>query len=115
MARTTKVLGFSVPPEVAQEFEDVAQSEKRSKSELFREMFRVYRQYRARKIEFDDAWIRNVVREVKAQPMTPEELEAESKALAEYGEQRAKELGYDTLTDDDIVRIIHEYRAEQRT
>jgi hypothetical protein len=47
--------------------------------------------------------------------MTPEELEAQSKALADYGAQQAKALGYDTLTDDDIVRIIHEHRAEQRT
>lgn len=115
MARTTKVLGFSVPPEVADEFEAVAQSEQRSKSELFREMFRVYQRYRIQRTGFDDQWVLDLVREAKEQPMTPEELEAESKALAEYGAQRAKALGYDTLTDDDIVRIIHEHRAEQRT
>lgn len=48
------------------------------------------------------------------QTMMPEELEAEGKTLAEYVAQRAKELGYDTLTGDDIVRIIHEHRAEQQ-
>jgi len=43
MARTTRVLGFSVPPEVAEEYERLAERERRSKSELFREMIAVYK------------------------------------------------------------------------
>ena len=46
MARTTRILGFSVPPKVAQEVERVSREERRTKSELFREMLRVSRSYR---------------------------------------------------------------------
>lgn len=43
MARRTRVLGFSVPPEVAEEYEELARRERRSKSELFREMIAAYK------------------------------------------------------------------------
>lgn len=43
MARKTRVLGFSVPPEVAEEYERLAERTGRSKSELFREMIRTYK------------------------------------------------------------------------
>ena len=36
MARATKVVGFSVPPSVAEEVAQIAQEEHRTKSELFR-------------------------------------------------------------------------------
>jgi metal-responsive CopG/Arc/MetJ family transcriptional regulator len=44
--RTSKVLAVSVPPDTAEEFERLAGAEGRNKSELFREMLRVYRVYR---------------------------------------------------------------------
>ena len=44
--RSSKVLAVSVPPDTAEEFERLAGAEGRNKSELFREMFRVYRAYR---------------------------------------------------------------------
>lgn len=43
MARKTQVLGFSVPPEVAEEYERLAKGERRSKSALFREMVAAYK------------------------------------------------------------------------
>lgn len=43
MARKTRVLGFSVPPQVAEEYERLAKRERRSKSELFREMIEAYK------------------------------------------------------------------------
>ncbi|MDO8880665.1 MAG: ribbon-helix-helix protein, CopG family [Coriobacteriia bacterium] len=46
MARTAKTIGFSVPPELAGEIERLASAEGRTKSELFREMVRVYRRER---------------------------------------------------------------------
>jgi hypothetical protein len=46
MARTAKTVGFSVPPELAEEIERLASAEGRTKSELFREMVRVYRRER---------------------------------------------------------------------
>ena len=47
MARRTRVLGFSVPPALAQEYERLAKREGRSKSELFREMIAAYKARRA--------------------------------------------------------------------
>jgi metal-responsive CopG/Arc/MetJ family transcriptional regulator len=44
--RSSRVLAVSVPPEAADEFEELAGAEGRNKSELFREMLRVYRVYR---------------------------------------------------------------------
>jgi hypothetical protein len=43
MGRKTRVLGFSVAPEIADEYEEIAQREKRSKSELFRQMVETYK------------------------------------------------------------------------
>ncbi|HEY3358342.1 MAG TPA: ribbon-helix-helix protein, CopG family [Polyangia bacterium] len=43
MARKTKILGFSVPPEVADEYAAMAARQGKSRSELFREMVEVYR------------------------------------------------------------------------
>lgn len=44
--RSSNVLSVSVPPAAAQEFEALARAEGRNKSELFREMLRVYGIYR---------------------------------------------------------------------
>lgn len=42
MARNTKVLGFSVTPNVATEYERLAARQRMSKSELFRRMVEAY-------------------------------------------------------------------------
>lgn len=39
------MLTVSVPPETAEDFERIAEAEGRNRSELFREMLRVYRTY----------------------------------------------------------------------
>lgn len=44
MARTAVTIGFSVPPELAAEVERLAQEEGRSRSALFRDMLRSYRE-----------------------------------------------------------------------
>lgn len=46
MPRTSRVLAVSVPPEIAREFDRLAEREGRNRSELFREMLRIYRVYR---------------------------------------------------------------------
>lgn len=43
MGRASKVLGFSVPPELAKEYEQLAARQKKSKSELFRQMVESYK------------------------------------------------------------------------
>jgi metal-responsive CopG/Arc/MetJ family transcriptional regulator len=44
--RKSRVLSVSVPPDSAEQFERIADQEGRNKSELFREMLRIYAAYR---------------------------------------------------------------------
>jgi metal-responsive CopG/Arc/MetJ family transcriptional regulator len=118
--QTMKNVGFTVPPTMADEIEQMAQEEHRTKSELFREMLRVYRSYRKRhpEPEIDEEWVMQVIREAqeeeKRNPMTDEEFMEESRKLAEYGARQAKKLGIDAEDDEVINRIIHDVRARQR-
>jgi metal-responsive CopG/Arc/MetJ family transcriptional regulator len=115
MSRTTKVLGFSVPPAVVKEVETLAKQEHRTKSELFREMVRVYHRYRVHRESDEDRWIGKVLAEAKVEqarePMSLEEMLAENERLARYGAQQAKKLG---IKPKDIDRIIHEHRRSRR-
>jgi hypothetical protein len=43
MGRHTRILGFSVGPELAEEYDRLAQRQKKSKSELFRQMVEDYK------------------------------------------------------------------------
>jgi metal-responsive CopG/Arc/MetJ family transcriptional regulator len=43
--RSSRVLTVSVPPDTAEDFDRIAEDEGRNRSELFREMLRVYRTY----------------------------------------------------------------------
>lgn len=81
MARTAVTIGFSVPPETAEQVEAMAKREGRSKSELFRDMVRIYREQR--------------------------ELEV-FEELAEYGRAQAERLG--VRTEADVERLIAEAR-----
>lgn len=47
MARVSKVVSFSLPPDTASKIESFAKSENRSRSELLREMVDVYERNRA--------------------------------------------------------------------
>jgi hypothetical protein len=115
MARTTKAQGLSVPPAVVKEVETLARQERRTEGELFQEMVRVYRRYRAQRDRDDDQWIEDLIREAKAEqansPMSVEALLKESDRLASYGAQRAKRLG---IKPADVNRIVHEHRKAQR-
>lgn len=119
--QTMKHVGFTVPPPIAEEFEQTAQKEHRTKSELFREMFRVYRSYRKKQPEpeIDDEWVMQVIREAqeeeKRNPMTREDILRESKSLAEYGARQAKKLGINVDDDKVINHIVHEERAQWRS
>jgi metal-responsive CopG/Arc/MetJ family transcriptional regulator len=100
---------------VVKEVETLAKEERRTKSELFREMVRVYRRYRTQRDRDEDRWIMNIIEETKAaqaqNPMTVEQLLKQSKRLAEYGEKQAKKLG---VKPKDVNRRIHAFRADQR-
>ena len=113
-----KHVGFTVPPPMEEELEQMAKEEHRTKSELFREMVRVYRSYRKRhpEPEIDQKWVIQVLREAqeeeKRNPMTDEEAMAISEELMRYGAQQAKKMG---ITLEDVDRIIHEERARRKT
>ena len=47
--RKTEVLSFSVPPETKRSFKELAEEQGMGASELFREMVRVYEDYREEK------------------------------------------------------------------
>ncbi len=49
MGRNTEILSFSVPPETKREFKELAEEQGMGSSELFREMVRVYEDYREEK------------------------------------------------------------------
>jgi|SRR5215831_17105086 len=116
MGRVTKVIGFSVPPALAAEVERVAKAERRTKSELFREMFRVYQRYRKQREQQEERWVMELIREAKEEqekhPMTPEELAKELKELARDVSQQAKKRG---ITSKDVNRLIDESRKRWRT
>ena len=113
-----KHVGFTLPSPMEREFHQIATEEHRTKSELFREMFRVYRSYRKRRPEpeIDDEWVMQVIAEAQEEqrrnPMTPEELVAEFKELAREGGERARQLG---IKEEDIDRLIHEHRHQTKS
>jgi len=116
MGRVTKVMGFSVPPALAEEVEQIAKAERRTKSELFREMFRVYQLYRKQREQEEERWVMDLIREAKEEqeknPMGPEDLVKELKELAREVSLQAKKRG---IKYKDVNRIIDESRKRWRT
>jgi Ribbon-helix-helix protein, copG family len=113
-----KHVGFTLPSPMEKEFDQIATEEHRTKSELFREMFRMYRSYRKRRPEpeIDDEWVMQVIAEAQEEqrqnPMTPEELVAEFRELSREGGERARQLG---IKEEDIDRLIHEHRHQTKS
>ena len=74
MARSTKTITFSLPPDMAEQVAEITKSEGRTKSELLREALRRY-------IE-DREW----------------------RQMLRYGERRAREQGIDPQDVESLVR-----------
>jgi hypothetical protein len=81
MARKTAVLGFSVSPALAKEYEQLAEREGTSKSDLFRRMVDTYK---------------------------AERQEQEFLALQRKMSRRVRKAG--ALTEEDVERIVFEDR-----
>lgn len=81
MKKTRKVVTISLPPEIAFEYEKVAKKEAKNKSQLFRDMFRLYKE---------------------------KSLENEFFKLQRYGTIKAREKGI--LTEEDVEKIVFEGR-----
>ncbi|HVS47615.1 MAG TPA: ribbon-helix-helix protein, CopG family [Candidatus Dormibacteraeota bacterium] len=80
--RASTVIAVSVPPESARDFERIARDEGRNKSELFREMLRVYRAHRETGL---------------------------FESIQRYGASRARALG--VHDEGDVERLIQEARG----
>ncbi len=81
MKRRRVVVSISLPPEIAKEYEKIADQEAKNKSQLFRDMFLLYRE---------------------------KTLEREFFDLQQYGAKMAREKGI--LTEKDVERIVFEGR-----
>src|SRR5918992_3760290 len=119
--QTMKHVGFTVPPPMEEELEQMAKEEHRTKSEMFREMVRFYRTYRKHIDQAEEEQFQRMVDEVireaeegKLSPMTDEEFFTASKELMEYGAKQAKKMGINVEDDKEINRIIHDVRARRR-
>ena len=118
MSRTSKLLGFSVPPTLVKEVENLAKQERRTKSELFREMVRVYQRFRLQRDWDEDRWVANLIAEARAEetkkPMTVDELLAESEKFTREGAKQAEKLGIKT-DPQSVSKLIHERRKARRS
>jgi hypothetical protein len=119
MARTTKILGFSVPPSIVEEVEQLAKEERRTKSELFRRMLGVYKTYRKQLEQAEEERFQRLIDEAIAEglrekenpTMTEEEYDTLEEELLRYGEQQAKKQG---IAEEDIDRIVYARRKQQK-
>jgi hypothetical protein len=109
----TKIIGFSVPPETFRVIQGLADSEGRSKSELFREMIRVYLLFRERKLRDETHWIDEIIEQAQEEKhqegFALKEEQKELKKLQRYGARKAKQLGI--KSDKDIAMMMHEARG----
>jgi metal-responsive CopG/Arc/MetJ family transcriptional regulator len=123
-ARTMKHVGFTVPPSMAEEIDRMAHEEHRTKSELFREMMRVYRMYHKQLEKAEEEQFQRMVDGViaealKAQEegrslMTDEEAEKMEQELMRYGAEQGRKTGINVEDDEEINRMIRNVRARQR-
>jgi metal-responsive CopG/Arc/MetJ family transcriptional regulator len=123
-ARTMKNVGFTVPPSMAEEIDRMAHEEHRTKSELFREMMRVYRMYhkqleKAEEEQFQRMIDGVIAEALKAQEegrslMTDEEAEKMEQELMRYGAEQGRKTGINVEDDEEINRMVHNVRARRR-
>jgi len=81
MKRRRVAMTISLPPEIAKDYERLAQQQAKNKSQLFRDMFLLYKE---------------------------QTLEKEFFELQRYGTKLAREKG--VLTEEDVERIVFEGR-----
>lgn len=116
MGRATKIVGFSVPPAVAQEVEQIAHEEHRTKSELFREMLRVYQRFRHHRDRDEDRWVQALIAEAQAEQaqhhMSVEDLRREDAELTHYG---AHQANTHRIPARDVPRLIAASRKRHRS
>jgi metal-responsive CopG/Arc/MetJ family transcriptional regulator len=116
-----KHVGFTIPPPMEEELEQMAKEEHRTKSEMFREMVRFYRTYRKRFERVEDERFERMIDKIiaeaiKAQEegrslMTEKEAERAERGLFRYGAEQTKKMG---IKLEDVDRIIREHREKRK-
>ena len=91
MARTYKTMAFSVPPKMVTRIEETVKERQLTKSEFFREMFRVWEERESEQLSIR------------------EEL-AEFRKLSAEGYQEARARGITVEDEEAINRIVYEDR-----
>lgn len=81
MSRTTRVMGFSLPPKIARAIEEAARAEQKTKSELLRDMWEAYQ----------------IVRD-----------EREFAGLQRTAQRQARAVGLEIRSEKDVDRILHQ-------
>ncbi len=81
MSRTTRVMGFSLPPKIARAIEEAARAEQKTKSELLRDMWEAYQ----------------IVRD-----------EREFAGLQRTAQRQARAVGLEIRSEEDVDRILHQ-------
>ena len=95
MARTYKTIAFSVPPKMATHIEETVKERQLTKSELFREMFRLWEERESEQLS---------IREQLA--------EFRKLSAAEYKEARARGIN---VEDEEVInRIVYEDRQARK-
>ena len=93
VARTYKTMAFSVPPGMAMRIEEAVKERQLTKSELFREMFRLW--------------------EEKEKLSVREQL-AEFRQLSKEGYKEAQARGINVEDEKEINRIVYEDRQARK-
>jgi CopG family transcriptional regulator/antitoxin EndoAI len=85
MSRITKTVTISLPPQIYKEIEEMAKLEQKTKSELFRDMIKVYEDFL-----YEKRWRR----------------------LRKVGREISKK--FDITSEEDVEKIVHDFRQTQR-
>ena len=85
MSRITKTMTISLPPQIYKEIEEMAKLEQKTKSELFRDMIRVYEDFL-----YEKRWRR----------------------LRKMGREISEK--FDITSEADVEKIVHDFRQTQR-
>jgi len=113
--RKTKIIAFSVPPSIYEEVVSIARKQNKTKSELFRDMVRLYSRYQ--KMEEQEELnrifrlIMEAKEEVKRKGYDNKEEWNEFERLQKYGLHKSKEL--DINSEEEIERLIDEQRQAE--
>jgi Arc/MetJ-type ribon-helix-helix transcriptional regulator len=106
IARKYKTIGFSVPPMIATRIEEVVKERQFTRSELFREMFRVWEKKEREERDSDEQILKlfaEVKEEKEKKPISKEEMLEGLKEVSRALRKRARERGL-IVTEEGEIR-----------